>query len=301
MTRLLLILLALVVSVSTALARVVDGVAAVVDGQVITRSDVDDLVGTRGPQEGVPGARDRGADALDSLIEKALVEKEAARLGVSVTDEDVENSLGEIRKRNNLDDKGFRSALASQGLDYDVYVRELRAQILRVKLAGLVLRPRIRTDEEAIKEYYLKHVSDFCEPPKVRLGHLQAADRQAAEGARARLAAGEAPDAVAKDLPGSKGYQDMGLLDVGSLSEAVRAAIQGVGPGGVAPVVELDGVCHLFLVAEEKKGGALRYEDLPDDAKQVVKNRFFDEQEQDLYRGWIDALKQKAKIERPGS
>lgn len=297
----LLTLLALIACASPAFARVVDGIAAVVEGQVITQSEVEDLVDARGRLGAPPRFKDPKADALDALIEKVVLEKEATRLGVAVTDADVESAVAEIRKRNNLDDKAFRAALAGQGLDYATYLGELRAQILRVKLAGPILRSRIRTDEEAVREYYLKHVSDFCEPRKVRLGHLQSTDRPAVEAARARLAAGEAPEAVAKDLPGSAGYQDMGLLDVGSLSDAVRTAIEGVGPGAAGPVVEIEGACHLFLVAEEKKGGALRYEDLPPDALQVVKNRFADEQEQELYRTWIDSLKQKAKIERPGS
>jgi peptidyl-prolyl cis-trans isomerase SurA len=299
--RRLLTLLALLACASPSLARVVDGIAAVVEGQVITRSEVEDLVEARSRMGAPPRLEDSKADALESLIEKVLLEKEAGRLGIAVTDEDVESAVVEVRKRNGLDDQAFRAALAGQGMDYASYVAELRSQILRMKVAGQVLRSRIRTDEDAIQEYYLKHVSDFCEPSKVRLGHLQSADRQSAEGARKRLAAGEAPEAVAKDLPGSSGYQDMGLLDVESLAEAVRAAIKGLRPGDVAPVVELEGGCHLFLVAEEKKGGPLRYEDLPPEAKQVVKNRYIDEQEQELYRSWIDSLKQKANIERPGS
>lgn len=294
-------LLVLLICSPAAFARVVDGIAAVVEGQVITRSEVEESVEARGPLGSSSSPRDPKADALESLIEKVLIEKEAARLGISASPEEVESAVAEIRARNGLDDPSFRGAITAQGMDYDAYLGELRSQLLRVKVAGQVLRSRIRGDDDAVKEYYLKHVSDFCEAPKVRLGHLHSADRGAAEAARRRLAGGESPEAVAKDLPGAKGYQDMGLLEVANLTEAVRSAIQGVGAGGVAPIVEIDGACHLFLVAEEKKGGAPRYEDLPPDALQAVKNRFYDEQEQELYRGWIDALKQRAKIERPGS
>lgn len=288
-----LTLLAVLVAAPPVTARVVDGVAAVVDGTVITRSEVDELLRARermGPSRG----KDPRADALDSLIEKALLAREADRMGLSVTEQDVETAVGEIRRRNAMDEAAFRAAIEAQGLRYADYLTELRGQILRAKLAGQVLRARIRSDDDAVREFFLKHAGDYAAPSRVRLGHAAFGDRAAAEESRRRLAAGEPAFAAAP------GYEDMGAVDARGLSDEVRAALQGVEAGGVAPVVELAGGFHVFTVIEVQKGGAPRYEDLTEDQRQAVKNRFLDEQEEELYRTWMDSLRQKAKIEKPG-
>lgn len=279
---------------SAAPAALVDGVAAVVDGRVVTLSEVREASAARsrlGPQ----GPSDPSVEALEFLIEKALLENEASRLGAAVSDAEVEKTVADIRSRNGLDDEAFRAALAGQGLEYEDYLAELRSQILRAKVAGQVLRPRLQAEEDDLREYYLKNVSVFCEPDRLRLGHVEVPEgREAAEAVRARIAAGEPPEAAA--TPAS--YKDMGLLERDSLAEVVQSALQGVAPGGVSPVVELGGVCHLFVLKEEKKGVAPPYEGLPAETKEVVRARFYETREQDLYRQWMDSLKQKASIER---
>lgn len=294
MKRLLTVLTLLVCS-TPAPARVVDGIAAVVDGAVITRSEVEELARAR-ERLGPGRDKDSRSEALDALIEKALLAKEADRLGLSVSDQDVEGAVAEIRRRNGgMDEAAFRAAIEGQGLAYEAYLVDLRTQILRVKLAGQVLRSRVRTDNEAVREYYLKHAGDYSKPTRVRLGHAEVADRGAADELRRRLVSGETPETAAP------GYKDMGFLDAASLSEDVRAAVAGLQPGGVSPVVELAGAFHLFVLIDETKSGTPSYDDLTEDQRQAVKNRFMDEQEEELYRTWIDSLRQKAKIERPGS
>lgn len=292
-------LLLVLACAAPAAARVVDGVAAVVEGQVITLSDVEESTSAR-LRLGAP-AQVAKTEALEGLIENALVDKEAKRLGILVTKVDAEAAAEEIRKRNNIDEQNFRQLLATQGLSWSTYLEQLRVQVLKVKVAGQVLRSRLRPEEGDLREYYLKHAADFCEPDQVRLKHLQVTGgKDAAEAARARIEAGEAPEAVALDLGGGKTYDDMGVLAVGSLSDVVRDAVKAASAKGISPVVELGGVCHIFVVAETKQGRVPPYEELSNDTKSLVRERYAEDKEQELYRTWIDGLKEKAKIERLG-
>jgi parvulin-like peptidyl-prolyl isomerase len=270
-------------------ARSVDGVAAVVDGHVITRSEVEELVETRRLLGGDPAKNTEiKKEALEDLIEQSLVQEEGDRLGIRVTDDDVATAVSEIRQRNGMDEETFRKALAAQGLDYPQYEREIRTQIRRVKVAGQVLRSRLSVSDEALREYYLRHVADFSEPDQVRLTHVELSrDRSAAEALREKIAAGEEMEMRRKG-------SDMGFLSLESLSDEVRRAVRGLSPGGVSPVVEIGDTCHLFIVEEEKGGRIPAYEQVADE----VRDRYFRDREDELYRTWIESLKEKARIER---
>ena len=284
----LAIALSLLSPVSAA-GKPVDGVAAVVDGRVITRSEVEELVMSRRLMAGdAPKVADARKEALEALIEQNLVQKEADRLGIAVTDEEVKKTITDIRIRNGMDEDTFRKALAAQGMEYSRYEQEMRVQIRRVKVASQVLRSRMAVGDDALREFYLKHVADFCEPEQVRLTHVELSkDRSEAEELRAKIATGEETEARRK-------AKDMGFLSPDSLSEVVRKAVRGLRSGGVSPVVEIEGSCHLFIVQEEKRGRVPAYEEVADE----VRARYFEDKEEELYRTWMDSLKERARIDR---
>ncbi len=276
-------------------AAPVDGLAAVVDGRIITRSEFDQAlaIAQRSGRAAGPSAR---ADVLEGLIERALVEREAKRLGVTVGDEDLSRAVADIRARNGLDEDVFRAALASQGMEYGAYLAEVRAQILRLKVAGRALRAKLQVGDEALREFYLKNVAEFCESDTVRLIHIQTGGpsaREAAEAARNRVLAGEDPEAV-REGPSPASVADMGYVLVNNLSEEVRTALRDTPQGGVSPVVEMRGACSVFVVADRKGGRIPAFEEVRDQ----VRDRYFEDREEELYRAWIEALKEQARIVR---
>ncbi|MEW6486667.1 MAG: peptidyl-prolyl cis-trans isomerase [Thermodesulfobacteriota bacterium] len=274
----------------------VDGLAAVVDGRVITRSELQQalVLAERTGLASGPGARDQ---VLEGLIEKALVESEARRMGVAVAAEEVERAVADIRKRNGLDEAGFRGVIEGQGMDYGEYLGEVRSQILRLKVAGRALRARLQVSDEALREHYLKNVAEFCDPDAVRLFHVQARGddaRSAAEAARARLLAGEDPASVARDVSPSATGADMGYVPLANLSEEVRDALREADPSGVTPVVEMRGACHVFVVADRQGGRIPDFEEVRD----RVRERYFLDREEELFQTWIESLKAQARIVR---
>lgn len=274
----------------------VDGLAAVVDGRVITRSELQQalVLAERTGLASGPGAREQ---VLESLIEKALVEAEARRMGITVTAEEVERAVADIRKRNGLDEAAFRAVVEGQGMDYAEYLGEVRSQILRLKVAGWALRARLQVSDEALREHYLKNVAEFCDPDAVRLFHVQARGddaRSAAEAARARLLAGEDPASVAREVSPSATGNDMGYVPLANLSEEVRAALREANPGGVTPVVEMRGACHVFVVADRQGGRIPDFEEVRD----RVRERYFVDREEELFQAWIESLKARARIVR---
>src|SRR3972149_7481223 len=126
----LLILLAIFfTSPASSKAGVIDKIIAVVNGHVITMSELSEQEDPIAKQisEAFSGAeRDkRLADlrkrVVDSLVEETLLEQEAGRMGMKVSEKDIDDAIDDVKKQNKLDDNGLKSVLAREGLTYDAY------------------------------------------------------------------------------------------------------------------------------------------------------------------------------------
>ena len=68
---------------------------------------------------------------LDRLIDDELILQQASDLKLSVTSEQVDQSIDEIKKQNSLDDDQLREALRGQGMSMATYRADLKKQLLR--------------------------------------------------------------------------------------------------------------------------------------------------------------------------
>ena len=118
--------------VAPAFASVVDRVAAVVDDYVVTRGEVDDYLMFH--NEIIGDARVDRTQALEALIEKALLEREAERRGLTPTDAELESAVADIRARNQMSEEQFHQVLTRQGMEFDAYVGQVRDQMVKMKV-----------------------------------------------------------------------------------------------------------------------------------------------------------------------
>ena len=107
--------------------------------------------------------------------------------------------------------------------------------------------------EPEVASYYRGNRASFARPERVRLRQILVEDREAAEQARAELAAGADFAAVARRVSrdpsaGAGGLQ--GELSRADLPKAFAEVIFALAPGEVSRVIEADYGYHLFQVTE---------------------------------------------------
>src|SRR5690554_5694216 len=115
-------------------AAFVDGIAAVVNQNVITLRQLDAetrLVQTQLQQQNipVPDPETLQRQVLQRLISQELERQEAVRLDVVVTDDHVQNAVQTIAQRNNLTIEQLRHEIAETGISWDVYLKDLRQEV----------------------------------------------------------------------------------------------------------------------------------------------------------------------------
>lgn len=277
-------------------AAVVDSIAATVNGRAITRTEVDRALARAGFSLFDPGARKQ---ALNALIDKVLIEQEAARRRVGVADEELDRLIDTVVERSNSDLLTLRAEVEKRGLTWDEYREELRGEALRTRAFAMAMRNDPRwsglDDEERLREFYLKNVHLFRTPTVVRLLHLPGTpdEREALEKVAARVAEGVSLPAAAGEILGRE-PSDTGEMTQDSLSDVFREALEKTPTGALAPLVEAAGGVHLLYVVERAPGRLPPFEEVKD----RVVERFGREGQLELYGEWLDDLRANAVIER---
>jgi len=107
MLRKTLILGLLAALPSIATAEVIDGIAAIVNDELITTYDVDKetslIVKETARKQGPTAERAQiRTTALNQLIDKKLAEQKIKELDIKISDEEVRQAIDDVKKQNNL-------------------------------------------------------------------------------------------------------------------------------------------------------------------------------------------------------
>jgi len=198
-----------------------------VDGQDVTAADVLRLC----------PASTRNQAALEAL-ERALVEREAAKLGVKVSDDEVKQVIDADKKAVG-GDEAYEAQLAQSQLTTADVADAIRVTILQQKI---VTRDVVMTESE-VKDWYDKHPESFGKPAQAQYWVLQTKTRQQAEAAIKKVREGADFETVAQQ-DSSEPIMDYGrdaswnqLPPPGT--DPTMDAIIATRPGEMSPPVEV--------------------------------------------------------------
>lgn len=246
-------------------------IAAVVNDDVITSQDLVDRLALAVATSGLPddeATRQRLApQVLRGFIDEKLQLQEAARLGMQVTDRDIDLALDTIAGRNNTDRATLLRFLDSRGINPRTLRNQLRAQIAWIKVVGQEVRPRVVVPQEQV-EFALKRAAAAPAAGEVLLSEivLPIYDRnqesvvvgQARELVQS-LRGGADFAALARQVSAAGSAEsggDLGWVSTGALTPELRDRIAALPAGGVSdPVLRPEGV-QIFRVRERRAAPA---------------------------------------------
>ncbi len=288
-------------------AAVIDRIAAVVNNEVITLSEVD---GQIPPNAAVsPGEQVRlRRQVLDRLIEAVLVSQEAARLNITVSDQEIDAEIAAVREREKLTEDEFVRALGQEGLTLAEYRSRLADNIKRARVVSRTVRGALTIPDAQLQAYYQEHKADFTPPATLRLRLLllpvspdasdaeRAVVRAEAQALRLRAANGEPFEALARAHskgPGVEEGGDLGTVAAGHLDPRFEAAVTGLKPGQVSAPVGLEDGIGLLQLVERTGGEPEPFEKVRDRIYRTLYEKEFDR----ALEQWVKELKAKAAIE----
>ncbi|CCJ89962.1 peptidylprolyl isomerase SurA [Cronobacter turicensis] len=144
----LLLGITLVVNTSFAAPQVVDKVAAVVNNGVVLESDVDGLmqsVKLNANQAGqqLPDDSTLRHQILERLIMDQIMLQMGQKMGVKISDDQLDQAIANIAKQNNMTLDQMRSRLAYDGLNYNTYRAQIRKEMIISEVRNNEVRRRV--------------------------------------------------------------------------------------------------------------------------------------------------------------
>lgn len=286
-----------------------EGIAAIVNQDVITHSDLEERMKLVMASSGLPNTEDVRAkiqpQILNMLIEEALQWQEAKRLEIDVTPEEIEGGVDMVANNNNIPPDQFRKMIAGSGINIATMKAQVRSQIAWGKSVQQRLRPKVNISESDLdarldymrasagKAQYL--VAEIFLP--VDAPDQDGAARQLAQKLATEIAAGKAPfsQVAAQFSQGASAARggDIGWVQDGQLPEVLDEALAKLGEGSMTqPLRSLTGY-HILLLRGKR---TLSVDDLPnrDDLATHMGMETLDR----LQRRYLLDLKADAFIER---
>jgi len=278
MKKLLLTLLLALIPLA-ALGKVVDYIAAVVNGEPILYSEVVKFA----KENGIPDLR----VARDRLIEKKILLTEAKAKGITVSDEEVEKALEDLMKKsgfNNLED--FKKALEREGLTLDEVKEKLREQLLVAKLIAREVKSKVEVTDQEVEKFCQKIESK----PLREVYYIYARDEATAEKALSLLNQGEPFEKVARELSQDRATAErggyIGRVARGMLVKPLDEAVWSLEPGQYKLVRTESGFFIVYVKSEEK--GACD--------KEKIRQELYMKKFQEALKKYTDELKRRASV-----
>lgn len=244
---------------------------------------------------------------LKELIDQKLADQELERLKISVSDQEIENTIERLKESKFITDEQLREALAKEGLTYEQYREQTKKQIQRAKLVNLEVRSKIVITEEEIKAYYDSHIAEFAGEKKYHLRNIHMwvpsyvgyDDRQIAlqtmQAARLELEGGKRIEAVVQEFSASAPTLDggdLGLFKLDDLAPRLQELIKDMKAGDLTPVLEMEFGFQIVLVDEIVESGGKSLEEVKTEIQDKLYKQIVDQK----YSSWLQALRDRSHI-----
>jgi len=163
----------------------VDEIIAVVDEDIIVRSELESAlikIVTQLRQQGqqLPPRPVLEKQILDRLILRKLQMAAAARAGIVVGEEIVAQAINNIARNNNLSLSEFRRTLEQSGISFKHFREGIREEITMQRLQDQEVRRRIRVTDQEVDTYLARQAGELGKRSAYHLQHILIATPEAA-------------------------------------------------------------------------------------------------------------------------
>ncbi len=297
-------------------AEIIDGVAAIVNDDIVTLSEVDDA--------GAPIYREikrkYGDDAqaeisqarrevLNQLVDQKLMEQVIKRYDITASDTEVDLAIDDVKKQNGITQEALERALTREGIGWEDYREQVRKQIERTKLVNRQVHNRTKVSDADAKKYYESHPEEFKQDDEILVRHImipigpgateaqKAAARKKAEEVLAKVRAGADFAQLAKQVsagPTAAQGGSLGWVRRGDTLPEFEAAAFVLDKGQTSDLVQTKIGFHIIRIEDKRPAHTLAF----NEAKEAIKRKITQDKIEAEFNDWLKKLRENAYVEK---
>ena len=295
-------------------AQVIDGIAAVVNGDVITYSQVRAL---SAPREKLLRQQLTGEElnkkllelremALKDLIDRRLVIQAFKKESYQIPDHIVDERMHQIIRESFGGDRNtFIKTLEAQNYTLGEFKQKETERIMVQAMRSHNVKMNSIISPTKVEDYYRKHRVEFTSKEQIKLRMIMIpgqkdtasapAQKALAEEVLGKLAAGEEFERVAQvyseDSTRDNGG-DWGWIEHNTLAAPLEKFAFNMPIGRVSSIIDYAGNYYILKV-EDKHGGTTKS---LAEARSDIEKKLIEEEAQGIQQRWIASLRAKAYI-----
>lgn len=261
----------------------------------VTRaSNPKELEGSRGQK--LKASTER--EVATELIRQALIEDQAAKLGVAVGAAAVKQKVEADRAKKGADK--FTADLSRQGLTETDYTARVSADML-VDAVGQKVCSGVNVTRDDAESFYLTHKELFGRSLMIHAAHILLdtqgeAEMAADEAKKPGTDFGRLARSISKDTATRVNGGDLGWIARGSMDPAFESAAFGLKSGQVSGVVKASEGYHVIKVLERREASTPSFAECEQDVMRVLLSRRKDE----VFSDWLRTVYANAKVNTDG-
>ena len=157
--------------------EMLDKVAAIVNSGVVLESEVQDLLKNIKKQseknnQALPSDNALRTQVMDKLINDSLIVQIGERMGVQVSDAQLDQTIANMAKENKLTLSQFRQTIISDGEDYEKYRENVRTELISGEVRRNSVRRRIYISPQEVSNLLALMKEQTNNDVEYHLGHI---------------------------------------------------------------------------------------------------------------------------------
>lgn len=244
-----------------------DGIAIIINNEIITKGEIRARLALAFMSAGIKNVPETRRKILPqvmrALIEEELIMQEAKKLGISVSDQEVQAAVAHIANGNKVPGGDMKGFLESKGIPFSTLYKQIKGSVAWNKLVMRSIRPRIEVSDDEV-EVAVESLNDNAGKQEYEVSEIfLAVDKDSneeqvkafADKLFEQITAGAVFSSVARQFSqgtGAAAGGNIGWIREGELDPAVNKVLQSMDEASVSKPVRSGAGYHILGLRDKR-------------------------------------------------
>ncbi|MCP3874965.1 MAG: parvulin peptidyl-prolyl isomerase [Desulfobacteraceae bacterium] len=287
-------------------AEVIDRIVAIVNDDIVTLAELNKESGPyikKIESSSYPDEKkktmiqDINKQILDQLIDNSLTQQESKKYRITISDNEINKTIENIKKSRSLSQEAFDYALIQEGTTIEAYRENIKMQMIRSKIINFAVKSKVIVTESEIKKYYDANTEKYSGKNKYNLRNILANNEDVIKKIKMKLDKKASFASLAKSYsiaPNASDGGKLGIFDISNFPKSINDSLSIIKKGEYTNIISTAQGFQIFYIEDIVLDGSKTYEQAYDE----IYESFYLERVEKKFKTWLESLKKKAHIKK---